>query len=188
MSCWNIGYYISNSYQRVSIRNCLPEQGNLKGGVPQWSVLGPLLFLLYINDITDNTQSLSRLFADDTSLLYSSNNINEIEAIVNLDLSKMYNWSTEWTVDFNPKKTECIIFSTNQAANKPCIVFNNENVKFVENHKHLGVTCSHNCKWHCHIENILKSTSSQLSMLRKFKFSLSRHNLEAIYFTSILPL
>jgi hypothetical protein len=51
---------------------------------------------LYINDIADNTQSLSRLFADDTSSLYSSNNINEIEVIVNLDLSKMYNWSTEW--------------------------------------------------------------------------------------------
>jgi hypothetical protein len=111
---------------------------------------------LYINDIADNTQSFSRLFADDTSLLYSSNNINEIEVIVNSDLSKIYNWSKEWLIDFNPKKTECIIFSTNQAANKPCIVFNNENVKFVENYKHLGVTFSHNCKWHCHIENILK--------------------------------
>jgi len=90
--------------------------------------------------------------------------------------------------NFNPKKTECIIFSTYQAANKSCIVFNNENVKFVEHHKHLGVTFSHNCKWHCHIENILKSTSIQLSMLRKFKFTLSRHNLETIYFTYILPL
>jgi hypothetical protein len=88
---------------------------------------------------------------------FLSNNINDIEVIVNSDLSKIYNWSKEWLVDFNPKKTECIIFSTNQVANKPCIVFNNENVKFVENHKHLGVTFSHNCKWHCHIENILKS-------------------------------
>jgi hypothetical protein len=65
---------------------------------------------LYINDIADNTQSLSRLFADDTSLLYSSNNINEIEVIVNLDLSKMNNWSTEWPVDINPKKTEVLYF------------------------------------------------------------------------------
>ena len=119
VSCCNIGYYISNRYQRVIIRNFLPEQGNLKGGVPQRSVLGPLLFLLYINDIADNTQSLSMLFADDPSLLYSSDNIYEIEVIVNLDLSKMYNWSKEWPVDFNPKKAECIIFSTNQAANNP---------------------------------------------------------------------
>jgi hypothetical protein len=71
------------------------ERGNLKGGVPQGSILGPLLFLLYINDIVDNTQSFSRLFADDTSLLYSSNNINEIEFIINSDLSQIYNWSKE---------------------------------------------------------------------------------------------
>lgn len=102
--------YISNRYQRFITRNCLSEKGNLKGGVPQGSVLGPLLFLLYINDIADNTQSFSRLFADDTSLLYSSTNINEIEFRVNSDLSKIYNWSKEWLVDFNPKKTECIIF------------------------------------------------------------------------------
>jgi hypothetical protein len=57
----------------------------VKGGVLQGSVLGPLLFLLYINDIADNTQSFSRLFADDTSLLYSSYNVNEIEVIVNSD-------------------------------------------------------------------------------------------------------
>jgi len=69
-----------------------------------------LLFLLYINDIADNTQSFSRLFAGDTSLLYSFNNINEIEFIDNSDLSKIYNLSKEWLVDFNPKKTECIIF------------------------------------------------------------------------------
>jgi hypothetical protein len=50
---------------------------------------------LYINDIADNIQSFSRLFADDTSLLYSSNNVNEIEVIVNSDLSKIYNWSKE---------------------------------------------------------------------------------------------
>lgn len=102
--------YISNRYQRFITRNCLSEKGNLKGGVPQGSVLGPLLFLLYINDIADNTQSFSRLFADDTSLLYSSTNINEIEFRVNSDLSKIYNWSKEWLVDFNPKKRECIIF------------------------------------------------------------------------------
>jgi hypothetical protein len=55
---------------------------------------------LYIIDIADNTQSFSRLFADDTSLLYSSNNINEIEVIVNSDLSKIYNWSKEATKYF----------------------------------------------------------------------------------------
>jgi hypothetical protein len=141
-------------------------------------VLGPLLFILYINDITEDIQSLSRLFADDTSLSYSSSNINEIEERLNSDITKIYNWSTKWLVDFNPQKTKCMLFSTNQGNIKPQILFNNEDVEFVVNHKHLGVTFSSNCKWHCHIQNILKSTSGQLSMLRKFKINLNRENLE----------
>jgi hypothetical protein len=68
------------------------------------------------------------------------------------------------------------------------ILFNNEDVEFVVNHKHLGVTFSSDCKWHCHIQNILKSTSGQLSMLRKFKIKINRENLEKIYFTYIRPL
>ena len=60
-----------------------------------------------------------------------------------------------------------MLFSTNQGNIKPQILFNNEDVEFVENHKHLGVTFSSNCKWHCHIQNILKNTSGKLSMLRK---------------------
>ena len=65
---------------------------------------------MYINDIADNTQSFSRLFADDTSLLYSSNNINEIEVIVNSDLSKIYNGSKEWLVDFNQRRQNVLFF------------------------------------------------------------------------------
>ena len=57
-------------------------------------MLDPLLFILYINDITEDIQSLSRLFADDTSLSYSSSKINEIEQRLNSDIMKIYNWST----------------------------------------------------------------------------------------------
>jgi hypothetical protein len=101
---------------------------------------------------------------------------------------KIYNWSTKWLVDINPQKTKCILFSTNQGNIKPQILFNNEDVEIVVNHKHLGVTISSNCKWHCHIQNILKSTPGQLSMLRKFKIKLNRENLEKIYLTYITPL
>lgn len=180
--------YISGRSQKVLIKNCSSNSGNIKGGVPQGSVLGPLLFLLYINDIADDAVSLSRLFADDTSLSYSSKNINEIEMHLNSDLQKIHCWSEKWLVKFNPKKTEYVLFSTKHVLDKPNIMFNNEIVECVENHKHLGVTFTSNCKWSCHIQNILKSASNQLSMLRKFKFTLSRQNLEKIYFTYIIPL
>ena len=80
-----------------------------------------------------------------------------------------------------------MLFSTNQGNIKPQILFNIDDVEFEENHKHLGVTFSSNCKWHCHIQNILKSTSGQLSMLHKFKIKLNRENLENIYFSYIRP-
>jgi hypothetical protein len=63
--------YLSDRNQKVVLQIGLSEVGNIKGGAPQGSVLGPLLFILYINDITEDIQSLSRLFADDTSLSYS---------------------------------------------------------------------------------------------------------------------
>ena len=81
-----------------------------------------------------------------------------------------------------------MLFSTNQGNIKPQILFNIDDVEFEENHKHLGVTFSSNCKWHCHIQNILKSTSGQLSMLHKFKIKLNRQNLEKIYFSYIRPI
>ena len=80
-SLWNfrefvalIENYLSDRNQNVVLQNNLSEVGNIKGGVPQGSVLDPLLFILYINDITDDIQSLSRLCPDDTSLSYSSSN------------------------------------------------------------------------------------------------------------------
>jgi hypothetical protein len=73
---------------------------------PQGSVLVALLFLLFINDTADDIQSLVRLFADDSSLMFSSTNPLEIEARLNLDLHALDNWVKQWLVDFNPLKTE----------------------------------------------------------------------------------
>jgi hypothetical protein len=68
----------------------------------QGSVYTPLLFLIYINDIGEKLLSLSRLFADDTSLGYSSQNVVEIENVMNHDLCELNTWSTQWLMSFNP--------------------------------------------------------------------------------------
>ena len=78
--------------------------GTLTAGVPQGSVLGPLLFLLCINDIADDIQSLVRLFADDSSLICSSRNSVEIKQILNTDLVHLNIWAKKLLVDFNPQK------------------------------------------------------------------------------------
>ena len=70
---------------------------------PPDPVLGPLLFLLYVNDIGDNLLSLTRLFADDISLSYSSQSPYTIEDVINSDLESISIWSKQWLVNFNPQ-------------------------------------------------------------------------------------
>ena len=103
-------------------------------------MLGPLLFLIYVNDISDSLLSLTRLFADDSSLYYSASNIADIEGIVNHDLRFLTSWSKQWLVSFNPNKTEAILFSLKPTEIMPNLVFDDIIIKFVDNHKHLGVT------------------------------------------------
>ena len=110
------------------------------------SVLGPLLFPIYINDISDHLSSLVRLFADDTSLSYASTNLHQIERKLNSDINILNTWAETWLVKFNPQKTEFVIFSYNKNIDHINILFNGENIKQVEYHTHLGVCLSSNCK------------------------------------------
>ena len=76
--------------------------------VPQGSILGPLLFLLYINDIVDNIDSTIRLFADDTSLYIIVENPHNTARQLNTDLQMIHQWATQWLIIFNPTKPESI--------------------------------------------------------------------------------
>ena len=86
-------------------------------GVPQGSILGPLLFLLYINDIVDNINSTIRLYTDDTSLYIIVDDPHNTARQLNTDLQMIHQWATLWLVTFNPTKSESIIFS--RQLNKP---------------------------------------------------------------------
>ena len=147
--------YLINRKQMVRVGNDVSSILGTNAGVPQGSVLGPLLFLIYVNDISDNIISLTRLFADDSSLAVTSNDINEIEYVLNKDMESISKWASQWLVNFNPNKTEAMIFS-NRFHQLPVIRFNNVEISFVKNHKHLGITLSEDCKWHEHIFQITK--------------------------------
>ncbi|OWF53445.1 RNA-directed DNA polymerase from transposon BS [Mizuhopecten yessoensis] len=96
--------YITNRQQKVLLDKNYSTTGNLRAGVPRGSVLGPLMFLIYINDIADNILSISRLFADDTSLSYASASTAELETTLNADLENLNKWSKRWLTTFNTEK------------------------------------------------------------------------------------
>ena len=135
--------YLINRKQRVVLNGMESNWGEIFSGVPQGSVLGPLLFLVYINDLEEGIKSHVKFFADDTSIFSVVN--DPVVSAVNLqhDLDLITEWSYQWKMSFNPdpsKQAEEIIFSHKRNnPDHPPIHFNNIEVKRVTDHKHLGL-------------------------------------------------
>ena len=135
--------YLTNRKQRVVINGKESSWKTVNAGVPQGSILGPLLFLIFINDIVDEVNCPIKLFADDTSIYAIVDNPLITSLSLNSDLQKVQNWSNRWLVNFNPKKTESMIISRKiEPQFHPPLYFNNVPIKNVTTHKHLGLTFS----------------------------------------------
>ena len=147
---------------------------------------GSSFFLIYINDLAVYLHGMAGPFADDTSLSFSSNNLAFIEHILNS--VKLKEWAKKWLIKFNPLKTEVMVISNNHKDYDIKLSYDENILKIVENHKHLGVTIPSNNKWSNHIDSIINSASKQISYLRKLKFQLPKHTLNKLYCTYIRPL
>ena len=116
---------------------------SIKAGVPQCSILGQLLFLIYINDLPDGLSTTAKLFADDTSHFSVVQNVNTSASHFNSDLSKISNWAFQWKMSFNPhpsKQGQNVIFCCIiQKTCHPSMCLNKKSVKKVLCQKHLGL-------------------------------------------------
>ena len=134
---------MSNRYQRVVLNGQASSWADVKAGVPQGSILGPLFFLIYINDLSENLKSTVKLFADDTSLFHVVKDPNTSAEILNHDLTRISEWAYRWKRSFNPDpsmQVQEMLFS-NKATKKnyPDIIFNGNTVQKSANQKHLGL-------------------------------------------------
>ena len=181
--------YLAGRKQRVVLPGAASSWKHIKAGVPQGSILGPLLFLIYINDIVEDIHSCIRLFADDTSLYIIVDNPLQAAERLNEDLDKIHLWAAKWLVSFNPAKSESILFS--RKLNRPFhphLIMNQQVINEETSHKHLGLIFSSDCNWHEHIDYVKTKAWSRINVMRKLKFQLDRKSLETIYFSFIRPL
>ena len=152
------------------------------------SVLGPLLFLIFINDITHVIRHCNiRLFVDDTCLFIEVEDTAEAAAALNKDLEHIQSWADKWLVTFSPPKTKEMLITTKAPREQPPLSLNNQPITVVESHKHLGVTLSNNLSWRKHAEEIAKKANKCLGILRPLKFKLDRSSLETMYKSFIRP-
>ena len=107
--------YLSDRVQSTQIERDISNKQPMTCGVPQDSVLGPLLFLLYVNDIHKSSDKLAfYLFADDTNLLCADKNLRTLELVVNLEFHKVYDWLTAYKLTLNVKNSNFTIFHPHQ--------------------------------------------------------------------------
>ena len=150
--------YLNNRQQRVVLSCASSTWTSINAGVAQGSILGPLLFILYIKDIVEDISSVIRLFADETSLYIIVDDPILAAEQLNSDLEKVNRWAKQWLVTFNPGKSESMLFSRKH--NKPYhppVLMDQKQISEVTTYKHLGVIFSNDCTWHDHLEYKVKS-------------------------------
>ena len=165
------------------------EQKSITYGAPQGSCLGPLLFLIFCNDLYLNLEfTKCILFADNTTVYYSNKNLSLLVAPVEHDLLKLNDWFKANKLTLNKKKSVCILFRANNSiktSNLTGIKIDNEEIKFVNNTKFLGVWLDKALDWTVHTNKLLMKIQRNAHLLYRSKNLLSLHAKKILYFTQI---
>jgi hypothetical protein len=182
--------YLENRYQRVKYNNKLLNWGKINKGVPQGSILGPLLFFIYINDLPSFIQRFGPsdtsvvLFADDTSVTVHEFNYIELESKLKLLLKLINEWFNSNTFSLNLDKTCCMKFSAKQDfINKLNIEYRNKNLLQLNEITFLGMKLDNIISWKKHIEAIIGKLNKACYIIRRTKQYLSNDALKMVYYT-----
>ena len=175
---WFISY-LSNRKQYVTIDNHNSQYNSLNVGVPQGSVLGPLLFLIYVNDLSCVSEILNPItFADDTNLFLTGNNLNEMYELFNSELEKVYQWFLLNKLTINLDKTNYMVFrphNLNIDTSSLNITLNDHKIPNVKFTKFLGVTIDEHLSWKYHVNDIACKISRVIGVLNRLKGFLPLH-------------
>ena len=183
--------YLTNRKQCIAYDDTMTLLQLIKCGVPQGSILGPLLFLIYINDLHNSSKMLKFiLFADDTNLFYSHTNIKDLFKTVNQELAHINEWFKANKLSLNISKTKYVLFYNRYKTDDiplrlPSLKINNVNIKREKTIKFLGVILDESLTWNKHIQTLENKISKNLGILYKAKRYLNFQCLKKLYFSFI---
>ena len=158
--------FLDNRLQSVVLNGSTSDAIPVSSGVPQGSVLGPLLFLAYINDLPQNISSKVRLFADDTAIYLALTSANESVTLQN-DLKRLEKWELEWDMEFNPSKCQVIHVTKRKHLIPTQYYLHGVHLESVSSAKYLGVDISNDLSWDAHINRSSNRANQSLGFLRR---------------------
>ena len=181
--------YLSNRQQQVSYNGATSSYKTINCGVPQGSILGPLLFIIYINDLSHVSKILtSVLFADDTTLVDSDSDLPTLIHRFNRELIDVVNWLNANRLSLNIDKINYMIFRPkNKNDNGPDMLINNIQISQVNKAKLLGVIIDNKLSWSEHTKHVIQKVSKGIGIIIKARKHFNQETLKNLYNTMVLP-
>ena len=177
--------YLTNRLQYVQINLASSSHQFISSGVPQGSILGPLLFLIFINDIHSCSNTNYIIYADDTTIYNSSSDIHHLYLDMNTTLNNINKWSQSNRLSINISKTKYMIFNKSVKSMNSIIKIGNDEVYQVDSFKLLGVIIDNNLNYKEHINNLTKKINKSIGIINKIKFFLLKSTLITLYYSII---
>ena len=183
--------FLSGRSQRVVLDGQTSEWTDITAGVPQGSILGPLFFLVYINDLPDDIISKIKIFADDSSLF--SLILDQIRCSIELnnDLLKISEWAHQWKMSFNPDPTkqavEVYFSQKSNPENPPDLFFNNIKIASQDHQKHLGLILDQKLVFDRHLDEKINKANRGIGQIHRLREFLPRNSLVTIYKSHVRP-
>ena len=180
--------FLANRSQTVIVEGAKSEIAPVKSGVPQGSVLGPSLFLLYINDLPSyiHKNSSVRLFADDC-VLYRTIDNNQDSKDLQADLDSLQKWESDWLMEFHPEKCQVLHITNKKQPIENNYTIHGHTLESVDQGKYLGVTIHKKLEWTHHIDNITRKANNTRAFLQRNIYQCPRRTKELCYTTLVRP-
>ena len=180
--------FISNRKYFVNANGFKSNTKTVNIGVPQGSTLGPLLFLIYVNDMCNSSSILSfTQFADDTTITHSGPNLETITNEIENELEKVLDWLLANKLIINLNKTHSMLFTNKRVERKISIKAKNTTLEQKNECKFLGVIVDENINWKSHVNQVSSKISKIIALLRLLKYTFPKQILKTLYMSLIQP-